>query len=156
MYNVASLQRLNGGWEHLLKRQFKVFASLWHTPWSPPTNLFISTHKHDHLLPGMAKSLPEMISLGRGTTNDFAYFFIRPATHPRPSLEELSFLDDCIWAQAPCRFVVALRRDISSLWNTWIDTWIDRGRATIFCETSHLRLRTYGLHKETWASVNAP
>ena len=144
--------RFTSGWEEFFNDVCRVTLSLWSNPWSSPTAEY--WHPEDTGGLGIDNQTPLLQVLNSVTAGSAC--FINTADCPDVSDEVFRILNRKMRSFEDFRLVCVTKRDASSRWNSFLQTWEPKGRAALCGAVRFMNFRTYGVHKETWSRLNGP
>ena len=144
--------RFTSGWEEFFNDVCQVTLSLWSNPWSSPTAEY--WHPDDTGGLGIDSQTPLLQVLNRVTAGSAC--FVNTAECPNVPDDVFRILNRKMRSFEDFRLVFVIKRDASSKWNSFLQTWEHKGRAALCGAVCFMNFRTYGVHKETWSGLNGP
>ena len=142
--------RFTSRWEEFFNDFRRVTLSFWSNPWSSPTAEY--WHPDDTGGLGIDNQAPLLQVLNSVTAGSAC--FINTADCPDVSDEVFRIVNRKMQSFEDFRLVCVTKRDASSRWNSFLQSWEQKGRAALCGAVRFMNFRTYGVHKETWSRLN--
>ena len=144
--------RFTSGWEEFFTEVCGVQLSLWSNPWASPSAEY--WHPDDTGGLGINAQMP-LLQVLNGLREDSACF-VNTALCSDVSDDVFRVLNRKLRSFEKFRLVCVTQRSASAKWNSFLQTWEQKGRAVLCGAVRCMNLRTYGCSKETWSRVDGP